>query len=216
MRKENLICTIVLLGLSSFAMDASGQEAQRCAAEAICAWVADEEAPSMAAVESLSGPQRKNCRRAWSCLGRVKAQPAERVVGDESALDPEALCARVPAAAAADDDDEIRRLAAAVTGDCLSFIECWLEAGAETAGAEQETAWKEDFERICSQTATATSLAPEKLRELIGEAGDLLQRLENLQVPAAKVYRFRLEKCKGFFEYALKFRETSGDANEGG
>ena len=71
-----------------------------------------------------------------------------------------------------------------------------------------ETAWKSEFERICGQTNIAVSLEQEQLVELINDSDKLLAELKESEDPGAKVYVFRLEKCKEFFEYT---QELSGD-----
>ena len=78
------------------------------------------------------------------------------------------------------------------------------QAAGETG---QEAAWKEEFERICIQTEVATSLSAEQLRKLVSDSDKLLDRLDHLQDPRAKIYIFRLRNCKEFFVYALQLQE---------
>ena len=67
-------------------------------------------------------------------------------------------------------------------------------------------AWKVEFERICSQTKIAVSLEQEQLLELVSDSRKHLKVLNDLDDPEAKIYIFRLEKCKVFFEYARELK----------
>lgn len=75
-------------------------------------------------------------------------------------------------------------------------------------GKTDSSAWKGEFERICSQTKVATSLEPEELQLLISDSEKLLGELKESEDPGAKIYVFRLEKCKVFFEYAYELLEN--------
>jgi len=68
--------------------------------------------------------------------------------------------------------------------------------------------WKEEFERICAQTITATSLTPTELQALIRDSDHLLKRLGKVKDPWAKIYIFRLKKCSDFFKFALELNES--------
>ena len=72
--------------------------------------------------------------------------------------------------------------------------------------SSQEGPWKEEFERICAQTEIATSLSTEQLKELVSDASTLIGQLREIEDPWAKVYIFRLEKCREFFEFALQWQ----------
>ena len=66
---------------------------------------------------------------------------------------------------------------------------------------------KKQFEKICGQTEIASSLSPEQLRELIIVSDQLLERLSSVTDPWAKVYIFRLKKCRDFFRFMLQSKE---------
>lgn len=76
----------------------------------------------------------------------------------------------------------------------------------ELVVSNQDGPWKTEFERICAQTEIATSLSEEQLEKLINDADALLDRLREVEDPWAKVYIFRLEKCRDFFEFALQWQ----------
>lgn len=75
-------------------------------------------------------------------------------------------------------------------------------------GEGATTAWKEEFQRICSNTDIAISLSPEQLAQLIKDSEGLLGRLREVQDPWAKVYIFRLENCRKFFGFALEVKKN--------
>jgi hypothetical protein len=73
--------------------------------------------------------------------------------------------------------------------------------------SDDSVPWKEEFERICSQTVVATSLSNEQLLKLIDDGDTLLERLEKIKDPWAKIYIQRLKKCQEFFRYTLEWQE---------
>ena len=68
---------------------------------------------------------------------------------------------------------------------------------------------KKEFERICGQTVIANSLSKKQLNELVIVSDQLLQQLSNIADPWAKVYIFRLKKCRDFFSFILESREIA-------
>ena len=75
-----------------------------------------------------------------------------------------------------------------------------VSAGAMVSADET---WKEAFDRICGQTADASSLSPGTLSGLVKESRELEEKIRKLDIPSRKVYLFRLEKCRKFFQYIL-------------
>jgi hypothetical protein len=80
-----------------------------------------------------------------------------------------------------------------------------------SGGSSAET-WKESFEAICAQTAEATSLSTEDVRELLQRSEELTRTIEKIDDPHKKVYLFRLNKCRNFFKYILETRESKGES----
>lgn len=84
------------------------------------------------------------------------------------------------------------------------------QAGSDSAQAltvsSPDGPWKEAFERICAQTEVATSLSKEQLEKLVSDADVLIGELRDVEDPWAKVYIFRLEKCRDFFEFTLQWQ----------
>ena len=75
------------------------------------------------------------------------------------------------------------------------------------AGAEK-LSWKAEFERLCAQTETASTLPDQQIRDLINDSDALLKKLESLEDSQVRVYVFRLKKCKAFFEFTLELNQT--------
>ncbi|NOY52312.1 MAG: hypothetical protein GXP58_01675 [Deltaproteobacteria bacterium] len=72
-------------------------------------------------------------------------------------------------------------------------------------GVPAET-WKSEFEKICANVPTASSLSTERIRQLIKESNQLTKTVEAVQDPQKKVYLFRLKKCRNFFQFILNGR----------
>ncbi|MBI5503180.1 MAG: hypothetical protein HY899_00150 [Deltaproteobacteria bacterium] len=81
-----------------------------------------------------------------------------------------------------------------------------------STGLSQGATWKEEFDRICAETVTATSLSAEQLRALVKDSDALLARLASVDDPGKKVYVMRLQKCRSFFLYMLGLKEPSPSA----
>jgi len=67
-----------------------------------------------------------------------------------------------------------------------------------------EDGWKKEFSAICSEVVNARELEDGELLRLALESDKLLKRLRNMQEREVKIYVFRLEKCKKFFEFTLE------------
>lgn len=78
-----------------------------------------------------------------------------------------------------------------------------------TGQANDNTAWKKEFDRICAQTEIATALTAEQLHKLISDSDKLLAQLKTLEDPWAKIYIMRIKKCRDFFEYTIEWQENS-------
>ncbi len=91
----------------------------------------------------------------------------------------------------------------------LGHLLCVIVLSAGVATAEE---WKDEFDRICSQTFDASSLSTEQLRSLVKDSDELLKRLEKISAAEKKVYSLRLEKCRNFFAYMIEVRESGGAA----
>jgi hypothetical protein len=179
-----------------------------------------------------------DCLIAASCVVEArKASPRRKAaeqVESPAPVDPSSVCERITAIRALSQepvgrllDDLAHRESTASGGDsvesCRRLLECVLRSAPAGSGVPPETAaeaespdgsrdvsWKKDFERICAHTVDAGSLTRDQLEQLIADSDVLLARLRKLEIPAAKVYVFRLEKCRDFFAYSLQLEEPRG------
>ena len=78
------------------------------------------------------------------------------------------------------------------------------------AGAQDQ--WKEEFKRICSYTYASNTLSDEEIETLIKHSDVLIEKLKALDAPEAKVYIFRLKKCRNMYRYII---DTSAAKKEG-
>lgn len=70
--------------------------------------------------------------------------------------------------------------------------------------------WKEDFERLCSQTQTAGDMSYDELKVLLEECDTVLETIQALNNPRNKVYIFRLKKCRSFYQYTMDLKDRNG------
>ncbi len=66
--------------------------------------------------------------------------------------------------------------------------------------------WKEQFNRICNYTDISDTLNDEELNALIKDSDVLIDKLETLDMPEAKVYIFRLKKCRNMYRFIIDTR----------
>lgn len=225
------VMTTVLLPASGL----SEAENDSARIERICAWIGDRNGLPTEVLEELAaageGGISQGCRAAATCLAEARqslpAPEPQRDTGASTPTSPAAVCRRIAEVDALRPGD-LEAFTAAVesrTGPpggpetlgldaCSDFLDCLLrseqeasksEDGPSTAGGEHDS-WKVDFERICAQTEIATSLPEPRLQELIRDADNLLEHLGSLPTAEARVYSFRLKKCRAFFDYALQLR----------
>ena len=79
-----------------------------------------------------------------------------------------------------------------------------LLASPSAAGAEED--WKEEFKRLCSYTDISNTLSDEELETLVKDSDILFEKLEALDAPEAKVYIFRLKKCRNMYRFIIDTR----------
>ena len=71
--------------------------------------------------------------------------------------------------------------------------------------------WRDDFERICAQTADAGELSSEELSRLIEESDELLKIVASSDDQERKIYLLRLKKCRNFFIFMKEIEKTPGN-----
>ncbi len=68
--------------------------------------------------------------------------------------------------------------------------------------------WKDDFNRLCAQTATAESLSGQELDNLVAECDQVIRTVEKSDTPETKVILFRLKKCRNLFVYLREVKKN--------
>lgn len=76
--------------------------------------------------------------------------------------------------------------------------------------AEQQ-AFLREFDDVCSRTQDAMLLTKEELKDLMRRCDALVPKLTKLDETQRKVYKRRLEQCRGLFAYVL---DTKKDSNK--
>jgi len=71
--------------------------------------------------------------------------------------------------------------------------------------------WRNDFDRICANTANAGKLSGTELGKLIDDSDKLLKVIEASNEHDKKVYLIRLKKCRNFLEFMRNVSEKSGE-----
>jgi hypothetical protein len=237
MRSDLIALLTILLTALPPALAEDRASAGDAALERICTLVDPGAALGPEIVESTGETTDARCEAVLSCL------PVSRSGGEsasETQHDLESMCRDVLALS----PDEIRALLDDLSGDeapsadtgavegraCTRFLRCVASLteenptapgqAAETATPEASRdtsatgAWREEFARLCGATQTAASLTRPELEKLLPESDALLERIRGFEIPEAKVYTFRLEKCRAFLEYSLDLLDSRTD--EGG
>ncbi len=167
--------------------------------ERLCGWVDRPEAVVPRLPEGEE-PLADGCRAVLRCFSEARETRGGAAVGAE------ALCNEVLALSPQDLRGWIEVLEAREPAPeaCVRFLRCLLP-------------WRDEFARLCARTEDAASLPRPEIEKLLRQSEKLLERIEGLEIPEAKIYLFRLEKCQAFFEYALELEEARrGDGAAGG
>lgn len=82
------------------------------------------------------------------------------------------------------------------------FLSCHAFAG--------EEAWMNEYNRICANTQVAGSLSAEQIEDLIVKCNALLKEIEASQSPKKKLFIFRIEKCRNFYQYISESNKDGG------
>lgn len=204
-----LLAPVALLGAT---------ETDGVSAGGICRWIGDPEAPSTSSIEAaLAGAEQTVCNEAFACLlqAREKTPPTPSNGGDTTATGEadagsvETICRELEEVLAMP-RTRLEALSAELEEapeGCSEFLGCLL-------GLEQ-TSWKDEFELICSKVPNGPNLTEPELQSLLRRCSGLQKRIEGLDLPEAKVYLFRLEKCRSFFEYAIELQQVWREERRG-
>lgn len=67
--------------------------------------------------------------------------------------------------------------------------------------------WQHEFEELCANLQDADALTTEELKSIIGRIDKILPEIQASDDPSAKVYIFRIQKCRSFYEFSLDSRQ---------
>jgi len=111
----------------------------------------------------------------------------------------------------------LRKASRTFPGAAIVFVWMGVMVFAPAGFAEDGfAAWKEEYKRVCARVAEGESLSVAELDEALKACDVLSDRLEAMDTPQKKLYRFRLKKCRDFLDYlrALKV-DVHGEADMG-
>ncbi|HUB03033.1 MAG TPA: hypothetical protein VL983_10120 [Terriglobales bacterium] len=77
------------------------------------------------------------------------------------------------------------------------------------ANSAEQQAFLREFNDACSQTQDAMLLTKDELKDLVRRCDALVPRLTKLDDTQRKVYKRRLEQCRGLFAYVLDTKKDS-------
>jgi hypothetical protein len=96
----------------------------------------------------------------------------------------------------------------------VSLVACaflWplhVEAQTQANTAEQQ-AFQHEFDDVCARTQDAMLLTKDELKDLMRRCDALVPKLTKLDETQRKVYKRRLEQCRGLFAYVLDTKKDS-------
>lgn len=207
------ICGLVLMAA------VSGAAADLTPGDDACALLGD-----MAALPVEAGAQGPgDCAAILKC--RFEAREAAGLEEAEtSALTMEEACERVGRVLSLT-EPQAQKLALAVPDSappgCRQFLGCIANSLSGSASASKSTLheaapqWKAEFDRICAQVPIAGSLEVEELQQLIVDTDELIVALKGSDIPQAKLFVQRLERCRSFFEYSIELLAGETDPESG-
>jgi len=77
------------------------------------------------------------------------------------------------------------------------------------ANTSEQQAFQREFDEVCGRTQDAMLLTKDELKDLIGRCDALVPKLTKLDETQRKVYKRRLEQCRGLFAYVLDTKKDS-------
>ena len=89
-----------------------------------------------------------------------------------------------------------------------SFIGCGC---LNTAYAQDQEDWKQEFAEICAMTQNAMELSVAELKDRVERCDKLQERINKLEGPRAdterKVFTKRLKMCRELYQFTLEYKE---------
>jgi len=83
--------------------------------------------------------------------------------------------------------------------------------GGLAADPAEQQAFQHEFDDVCGRTQDAMLLTKDELKDLMRRCDALVPKLTKLDETQRKVYKRRLEQCRGLFAYVL---DTKKDSNK--
>ena len=73
-----------------------------------------------------------------------------------------------------------------------------------------EESWMDEYNSICGDTQKAIKMHSEELNILIDKCDKLLNKIKGSDNPRKKIFIFRIEKCKNFYQYIADSIKAGG------
>jgi hypothetical protein len=77
------------------------------------------------------------------------------------------------------------------------------------ANTAEQQAFQHEFDDVCARTQDAMLLTKDELKDLMRRCDALVPKLTKLDETQRKVYKRRLEQCRGLFAYVLDTKKDS-------
>lgn len=69
--------------------------------------------------------------------------------------------------------------------------------------ADEEDAWKKEFNELCGHSNESMTLPAERLNYLIERCNKLISKIDAADNPRKKVYLFRIQKCRDLYQFII-------------
>lgn len=66
-----------------------------------------------------------------------------------------------------------------------------------------EESWKKQYNRLCGKSHEAVSMTEEDLASHIKQCDELLRTIDQSDYLRKKIYLFRIEKCRNFYQFLI-------------
>ncbi len=73
-----------------------------------------------------------------------------------------------------------------------------------------EQSWRYEYNSICGDTQKAVTLPGEEINALIDKCDKLLNEIKATDNPRKKIFIFRIEKCRNFYQYISDSTKDGG------
>jgi len=73
-----------------------------------------------------------------------------------------------------------------------------------------EKSWMDEYNIICGDTQEAVQLPGEEIKTLIDKCDKLLNKIKAADNPRKKIFIFRIEKCRNFYQFIANSKKDGG------